>query len=318
MPSRGLPLFLAAGIAVLVVSPALGQQPTFQDLLTRAKAQAAAGHRWSPAGDNMTETISVMMDLIPTATAEQLSELAMLLETDGAGRQSRSVEQIAPVTPSSPSERVPLADQLAPVKPSSPDEPVPLPVPLAEHDAPAKYEVPAEQPTMQASLTPTVRSDAATPLTLLNSPLANHPVVAPAPPRPPQPNAASTNVTAPVVVPAKPTVVTAPVMTAPAVVPAKPVPLRSSARAADLFTRGQQAEQQGDVSGARRFYAIAAEQGSAAAALGLGRLYDPAYLKRTALGGIDPDPEAARRWYERAVAMGDAQAGRLLEALASR
>jgi TPR repeat protein len=89
-------------------------------------------------------------------------------------------------------------------------------------------------------------------------------------------------------------------------------------RAAELVVRGQAAESQGDLSGARRFYASAVAQGSAAAARDLGRLYDPAYLKRTALGGIDPDPALARHWYERAVAMGDAEAGPLLQALAAR
>ena len=72
------------------------------------------------------------------------------------------------------------------------------------------------------------------------------------------------------------------------------------------------------MSGARRFYTIAAEQGSALAARHLGRLYDPAYLKKTALGGIDPDPGLARQWYERAIKMGDAEAGPLLQALAVR
>jgi TPR repeat protein len=72
------------------------------------------------------------------------------------------------------------------------------------------------------------------------------------------------------------------------------------------------------MSGARRLYAASADQGNATAARSLGRLYDPAYLKQTALGGIDPDPALARRWYERAVAMGDAQAAPLLQALAAR
>jgi TPR repeat protein len=85
-----------------------------------------------------------------------------------------------------------------------------------------------------------------------------------------------------------------------------------------LFARGQQAERQGDVSGARRFYSSSSQLGYAAAARSLGRLYDPAYLKQAALGGIDPDPEAARHWYEEAVAMGDAEAGPLLEALTLR
>jgi TPR repeat protein len=96
------------------------------------------------------------------------------------------------------------------------------------------------------------------------------------------------------------------------------VPSRPGSRAAELFVRGQKAEQSGDLSAARRLYASAARQGVAAAARDLGRLYDPAYLKHTALGGIDPDPTLARHWYEQAVTMGDVEAGPLLDALALR
>jgi TPR repeat protein len=93
---------------------------------------------------------------------------------------------------------------------------------------------------------------------------------------------------------------------------------RPSPRATDLLARGQEAEQLGDVSGARRFYASAVQLGSATAARNLGRLYDPVFLKRTALGGIDPDLWQARHWYELAIAMGDPEAAPLLEALALR
>jgi hypothetical protein len=91
-----------------------------------------------------------------------------------------------------------------------------------------------------------------------------------------------------------------------------------SPRATDLFVRGEQAEQLGNFSGARRYYASAVQLGSATAARNLGRLYDPVFLKRTTLGGIDPDLARARHWYELAVAMGDPEATPLLEALASR
>jgi TPR repeat protein len=96
------------------------------------------------------------------------------------------------------------------------------------------------------------------------------------------------------------------------------IPSRPGSRATKLLVRGQKAEQSGDISGARRLYASAAQQGIAAAARDLGRLYDPAYLKQTALGGIDPDPILARHWYEQAVTMGDVEAGPLLDALALR
>jgi TPR repeat protein len=50
----------------------------------------------------------------------------------------------------------------------------------------------------------------------------------------------------------------------------------------------------------------------------MGRLYDPAYIKETAIGGVDPDPALARQWYERAIRLGDAGAVPLLQAMSAR
>lgn len=92
----------------------------------------------------------------------------------------------------------------------------------------------------------------------------------------------------------------------------------SNTRVAALYARGLDAELRGDFSGARRFYLSAAQHGDAGAARNLGRLYDPAYLKQTALGGINGDAALARQWYERALKLGDPGAGPLLEALSVR
>jgi TPR repeat protein len=72
---------------------------------------------------------------------------------------------------------------------------------------------------------------------------------------------------------------------------------------AQLFARGQAAEAHGDISGARRLYKVAAEQKHQGAALALAQLYDPDYLRRTTIGGIAPDPAAARYWYQQAEAL---------------
>jgi hypothetical protein len=220
---------------VAVATPPHGRAdnlPSFADLLLRAQAQAALGHRWSPQGDNMTETIALMMDRLSTATPKQLADLSALLEGD------------------------------------------------PPH---------AATPPPQAQII---------------QPVATETALAPQPVAPKPPAAIAPEPVTP-----------APIVPNP---PPAPVVIRPSPRAADLFARGQDAERQGDVSAARRLYATAADQGSATAARSLGRLYDPGYLKQTAMGGIDPDPVLARRWYERAVAMGDAQAAPLLQALAAR
>jgi hypothetical protein len=231
--------------AVLITAlPAYGLTPTFADLLAQAKVQAATGHRWAPPGDNMTETIMRMMDIIGTATPTQLSELSTLLN-DG-----KTVPPPPALSAGSPTEELPA--QAAP--------------------APS-----ARQPSPPLAL-----AAPASPLVL--------PQVLPDSPEPGQ---------------------AGPVMPRPTV----SVP---GSRARALFARGLDAELRGDLSGARRFYLSAADQGDAAAARNLGRLYDPAYLKQSALGGVDPDPALARRWYERAVRLGDPEAGLLLEALSVR
>nr|WP_294517721.1 hypothetical protein [uncultured Rhodopila sp.] len=108
------------------------------------------------------------------------------------------------------------------------------------------------------------------------------------------------------------------VIPAPPPAPPRPVVRLPDAHAAELLARGQDAERSGDISGARRFYASAAERGNAVAARDLGRLYDPAYLGRTVIGGIDADPAAARHWYQRAAELGDREAAPLLQALSAR
>lgn len=84
----------------------------------------------------------------------------------------------------------------------------------------------------------------------------------------------------------------------------------------DLYQRGQDTEALGDLNSARRFYRLSAEAGYAPAAVALGQLYDPAYLARhPVFGGITADPAEARRWYERAQALGDKSAAERVAAL---
>jgi hypothetical protein len=279
MPAGPSRILLAVCAIIATALPALGQNPTFPELLARAKAQAAAGHRWTPPGDNMTETVMSMMDLIPTATPEQLAELSELLERDKARTSRRG------------------------------------PDPEATTGGPGAKTSGARTPTDDTSPAPPA-ADTATAMPVRPAPPATD--TAAAMPVRPAPPATDTAAAMPVR-PAPPATDTA------AAVPVRPARLAAARvasvpgpHAIELFARGQQAELRGDVSGARRFYSTAAQQDHATAARDLGRLYDPAYLKQTALGGIDPDPAMARHWYEQAIAMGDTEAGPLLEALSLR
>lgn len=75
--------------------------------------------------------------------------------------------------------------------------------------------------------------------------------------------------------------------------------------------RGNDSLALGDVAAARLFFQRAAEGGSAAAAISLGKSYDPAY----APPGSSPDVAKAAMWYRRALALGDPTAVDPLRAL---
>lgn len=337
---------VVAGVTIAMAPAALADNPTFSDLLARAEAQAAAGHRWAPPGDNMTETVSVMMEIISTATPEQVAELSALLEADAARNQPPAAgappgaeavlmptpHTVGPALATEPDQAVVPAvtrepDQAVPpsvlptvtTEPGQPVSPSVLPTVTTEPDRPVPPPVvPAATAEPDRPVSPPVVPGATTePDRAMSPPVV--PAVTAEPDRPVARPAASE----PTMEPAQP--VLRPVTPGTAMEPDLPVAKPAAARlarpgprAAELLARGQEAERLGDVSGARRFYSSAVQQGSATAARNLGRLYDPVYLERTALGGIDPDLALARHWYERAVAMGDAEAGPLLEALALR
>jgi hypothetical protein len=283
---------IVAGVVLATARPVLADDPNFADLLARAEAQAAAGHRWAPSGDNMTETVAAMMKLISSATPEQLAELSDLLERDATRLSHPAAKSAAvsePAAPAAAAEPDP-ADEKSDMPPLDSDRPVEQPA------APAtrfKLDKPVERPAVSAATSEPERA-----MTL--------PLV-PATTSEPNRRASRPDLQA--------------VATEPEQAITKPSALVArlpSPRGTDLLARGAQAEQLGNVSGARRYYASAVQLGSATAARNLGRLYDPVFLKRTTLGGIDPDLGRARHWYELAVAMGDPDAAPLLEALASR
>jgi hypothetical protein len=328
---------IVAGVIIAAARPAFADGLKFADLLARAEAQAAAGHRWAPSGDNMTETVSAMMELISSATPEQLAELSDLLQRDAtrlphpaaaseatsasaspaaAVEPHRAVEQ-----PAVPAKRFeldrPVGRSAVSAATSEPDRPVQhqaAPATRFELNRPAERsalsaarpeaERPAERPAVSAGRSEPDR-------------LVSRPVVPTATPEPdrtvarPVVPAATSEPDWRAARPGVQAMATQPERAS--TKPATSVADRPSPRATDLLARGQEAEQSGDVSGARRFYASAVQLGSATAARNLGRLYDPVFLKRAALGGIDPDLWQARHWYELAIAMGDSEAAPFLK-----
>lgn len=81
---------------------------------------------------------------------------------------------------------------------------------------------------------------------------------------------------------------------------------------ATLLDQAENLVHTGDLSGARVLLQRAAEGGSADAALELAGTFDPKVLRELGAIGIAPDPERARKWYERAAALGSDAAAKKL------
>ena len=75
----------------------------------------------------------------------------------------------------------------------------------------------------------------------------------------------------------------------------------------NLIRDGNKRMREGDILGARRFYEKAVASGDAAAALVMGRSYDPSYFARIAERNAEPDPAKAFAWYGQAMNAGAVQ-----------
>jgi hypothetical protein len=91
------------------------------------------------------------------------------------------------------------------------------------------------------------------------------------------------------------------------------------AQAEKYVQRGDESIAGGNITVARMFYQRAAEIGLAQGALSLAATFDANELSRwNVVGGVQPDPEQARKWYEKAHALGAADAAARLERLSAR
>ena len=82
-----------------------------------------------------------------------------------------------------------------------------------------------------------------------------------------------------------------------------------------MVQRGDQLLASGDVASARQFYERGAAGGNGAAACGLGKTYDPLFLKQLGARGLKGNVGTAMTWYRRAMAEGSAEAATRLERL---
>jgi hypothetical protein len=101
--------------------------------------------------------------------------------------------------------------------------------------------------------------------------------------------------------------------------PPSPGPSLEDRRLAErLVAQGERYLAQADVVSARLLFQRAAEAGLAMAAVRLGATYDPAELSRLGTEGVAADEAEARKWYERARAMGAPEAEDRLARLGRR
>jgi hypothetical protein len=88
-------------------------------------------------------------------------------------------------------------------------------------------------------------------------------------------------------------------------------------RAVKMLQRGNELIANKDFSAAQHFYKRAAEMGLPEAALALARTFDPGEINRIGAVGLRPNPDMARTWYEKARALGSAEADEYLQRLSA-
>jgi Sel1 repeat len=101
--------------------------------------------------------------------------------------------------------------------------------------------------------------------------------------------------------------------------PPAPKPVENRAELLLLLEKGKESMRLGNILHARQFYERAANTGLAEAAFALATTYDPRELPRMkGIAGVTPDPELARKWYQKASELGSPDASALLSDLGRR
>ena len=209
--------------------------------------------------------------------------------------------------------------QAAPEKSAAPAEP---PQPTASKDAAPSLGAAARQ---AASIEPSAAAQTAPPAQPVAPPAQPSPPpeqvarAEPAPPPPPPPSATRAE-------PAAPPQSAAAASPAP-VARSELQPAPRSAAAADppsaseataLIERGDRLLAAGDIASAREFFERAVESGDAAASYGMGKSYDPLFLRQVSMRGVAADPAKAAGWYRRAASAGNAEAAKRLAQLLAK
>jgi TPR repeat protein len=85
-----------------------------------------------------------------------------------------------------------------------------------------------------------------------------------------------------------------------------------------LVTKGKGFLKDGDLASARLLFQPAADAGNAEAAFILGTTFDPLFIRRMGVVGMEPDLARARQWYKRAAELGSVDASQQLATFQGR
>jgi hypothetical protein len=96
------------------------------------------------------------------------------------------------------------------------------------------------------------------------------------------------------------------------------LPPAARERALRLLKKGHEELADGGIAQARLLYERAAEAGLPEGAMAVAATFDADELGRLGVQGLQPDPAAARRWYERAEQLGATEAAQRLRRLGAR
>ena len=229
-----------------------------------------------------------------SATPPAMPAIPSVPERASAGAEDATVLQRIEPTAAPPAGKTPdAASEPGPAAPpQSPAGPVPsAPPQIVARLPPANEPAPAAPPQSPAGPAPSPPSQ-----TVASLPPPNEPVpAAPPPPAPPVETAATSSVE-----------------TASAPPAASPL---SQEEIEALTRRGDALLVTGDIIAARFAFERAARAGSAAAATGVGKTFDPLFLTAAGVRGIQGNPFEAAAWYRRGSAAGDREAEARLHAL---
>ncbi|HYC13268.1 MAG TPA: hypothetical protein VEC75_03410 [Stellaceae bacterium] len=204
----------------------------------------------------------------------------------GSGASRRSAEEKPPAS-------APVIMALP--EPKQPAAPAESPPQRQAETAPAMPAPESARPEPQATL-PQIEPSAAPPAEEQHAP--------PSEPAPPA------EVVASLPPPTEPAPVTLPPQAAPVETASTPpsAPALSAGEIEALTRRGTDLLTTGDIIAARSIFERAARAGSATAATGVGKTFDPVFLAASGVRGIQGDPFEAAAWYRRGSAAGDPEA----------